>query len=223
MDLQDLFSIILKCDKKLDNHVCDEDLNRFVVRVKDFFGRQGKNLDEEALREAFKNSMTKSNMSLFRITTDLLEEEEQKIDIEAPAPAVDPPAEQEMVQMLRKVPSSRAQQQAAAEPEVINLTQVPTMLYTGLVVPNTESMKSEGQATNNIFYGARVVDPAGVTSIDDTLLNGLLSSNSRDYDAASTKNGGSTDAEGFLGFIMHTLSGDKKAPEPQKDVMMTNV
>jgi hypothetical protein len=206
--LQDLFAVILSCDKNLDNRISDEDLNRFVVRVKDFFGRQGKSLDEEALREAFKNSMTKSNISLFRITTGLLEGEEQKID---------PPAEQEMVQMLRKVTSSCAPQQST-EPEVIDLVHVRS---TGLVVPNIESLKSEGHAPNN-FHDARVEKLAGVQSLEDTLLDGLLNSSSKDYAAASTSDCGSIDAEGFLGFIQ-SFSGDWKAPEPQKEVVMNNV
>jgi hypothetical protein len=201
-EMQDLFSVVLRSDKNLDGRISESELDQFMIRMKAMGGRHGKPFDEEAARAAFKNSLTRRDISLFRIASSVMAGEEQ--DVEAQ-------------QQLLKVPT------------------VHSVRSTGLVVPNTASMQSEGDVPKSI-HGNKSTgggDPnalrsAGsipdVRSNESMLIDTLLSSNSIFEASKETE---TNDADGFLSYILKSFSGDTPVPpareeEPQKDgIMMT--
>jgi hypothetical protein len=189
-EMQDLISAVLRSDKNLDGRISESDLDQFMIRMKGMGGRHGKPFDEEAARAAFKTSLTKTDISLLRIASSLVAGDGIK-DVEAP-------------EQLLKVPK---------------IQNIRSVRSTGLFVPNTASMQSEGDAPKSIGGGS-IPD---VRSNESMLIDTLLSSNS--MFEASQENG-TKDADGFLSYILKSFSGDTPVPakkeEPQKDgIMMT--
>ena len=108
---------------------------------------------------------------------------------------------------------------------------------TGLVLRNTNSMQMEGNAPS--IRGGSI--SGGNKTKDDMLLDGLLSSNSRDFDAASTVGTGkgkkvagtgsriekksSQEVDGLLGYILQSFSGPELVREERsrKQLMMSDV
>lgn len=68
----------MKADRNEDNEISEQEIDRLMIRIKAFFGRLGRKLDEEAIRTAFRHSLTKTNISLFNITKSFIEEEEEE-------------------------------------------------------------------------------------------------------------------------------------------------
>ena len=78
--MQDLFSVILRSDRDGDNVISEKEMNQFVLRMKHYagtrkFGRQQPKFNEQAVREAFSKSLTKTVQSLINVTASMVEDD----------------------------------------------------------------------------------------------------------------------------------------------------
>jgi hypothetical protein len=77
--MQLLFELVLKSDKNEDDRISDEDMDRFIIRVRAIYGKNHRVFDENSIREAFKASMTKTTHSLMDTTASMMEDEEKSL------------------------------------------------------------------------------------------------------------------------------------------------
>ena len=78
--MQDLFSVILRSDRDGDNVISEKEMNQFVLRMKHYagtrkFGRQQPKFNEQAVREAFSKSLTKTVQSLINVTASMADDD----------------------------------------------------------------------------------------------------------------------------------------------------
>jgi hypothetical protein len=156
--------MILKYDKNGDNSFCENEIEEFLVLVKAFAGRRGKPLDEYAVRQAFKKSMTRTTGSLVNITASMMEDEEVKegnkedpvVSISEPKPIQETPVQETPVQETPVVDDG-----------FVKLQKMPRVVEAGLMVPNTASMNSEGPIIQR-----RIAEPKRVeeTPADDVFV-----------------------------------------------------
>ena len=83
--MQDLFSVILRSDRDGDNVISEKEMNQFVLRMKHYagtrkFGRQQPKFNEQAVREAFSKSLTKTVQSLINVTASMADDDGDDYD-----------------------------------------------------------------------------------------------------------------------------------------------
>ena len=191
IEMQDLITMILKSDKDGDNHVSEEEMEEFLSRLKHFQGPRDR-LTKNAVKDAFRSSLTKTVHSLVQVTTSLMEDsgEEEKCNGDYSTQCAAPeapiyPSQQDaaaqynqrsiempvMVTDLTRVQSLEEKQISSAA--VVDLTQVESMdAKKDLYIPDDQS--------------------ATQTLLQDALLAALLSSDSKEFVAGSVS---SLDAE----------------------------
>lgn len=167
----DLFSIILKADKNEDNTVGDNEVEEFILRVKVFAGRQGKLLNEDMIRDAFRSSLnTRTNASMFNVVQSALSSEEPEPATQSssyffglwsqtetqvtPSPAPASTADVEMAVTPDTAATATNDNNnnnggsTAADDDFIVLQKIPRVGATGLVL--SDNMQEEGNAANPI-------------------------------------------------------------------------
>jgi hypothetical protein len=208
IEMQDLITLILKSDKDGDNRVSEEEMEQFFLRLKHFRGRRDR-LNKDAIKDAFRSSLTKTVQSLLQVTASMMEDaggEENNADYSS----------------QRAAPESTvySSQQAAPAQYDQRTIEIPVMA-TGLThdQPREEQHNSLAaalavdltQAESMDAVAAAVVDLTQAESMDakidlyvpdgqsesrtfseDGLLAALLSSNSKEFVAGSVS---SLDAE----------------------------
>ena len=126
-DLLNIFSAVMHADKDGDGQVNDSEIDHFLTRMKAYAGNNWKSTNEDNIRAAFKSSLSKRGETLFNITAATLEEEKKMEE---------PP--------LVRTASPRA----PPKPEVVHqVRKLPAVTATGLVMPTTEFLETEGKYT----------------------------------------------------------------------------
>lgn len=129
-------SAILNADRDCDYMLKEKELDEVMIRMRVFAGRNGSNFDEEAIRAAFKGSLTRKGSSLIRIHSAISGNESQQSQSKISRP----------VQSLQKLPKDDTNEKLLDDttqkiPTVTNGCSVPTVLPTGLVttsIPETD-------------------------------------------------------------------------------------
>lgn len=76
--MQQLLTAVLQSDRDGNFHLSDAEMETLLMRLRVLAGVRG-NIDEGRLRAAFAASPTKSMMTMYKLTADLLEEEELEL------------------------------------------------------------------------------------------------------------------------------------------------
>jgi hypothetical protein len=85
IELQDLFSAILRSDRDGDAHLSESEMDEFLARIKAFAatkktgGRQQLTFDEETVRQAFGKSLRHMTVqSLINVTSTMMDDDEEQ-------------------------------------------------------------------------------------------------------------------------------------------------
>lgn len=181
--MQDLITMILKSDKDGDNRVSEKEMDEFFLRLKHFGGRRDR-INEDVVKDAFRNSLTKTVHSLLQVTASMMEDdgggEEKNADYSS----------------QRAAPESTVYSNQPVSPIQYNQStiEMPVMV-TDLTHVQPQEEKEESAAA------AAVADLTQTESMDakkdlylpdsqsetrtDALFAALLSSNSREFAATS--------------------------------------
>jgi hypothetical protein len=163
IDLQDLISLTLKADKNGDDMISDQEMDEFILRMRQYKGRGRREVDEDKLRKAFRQSITKTVGSLLQVTSSMMEDEDEE------------KKEQHAHNNTNHgVPADDAESQRAAVSRGIASAEDDTL--TRAVYGDMEDLDDRQP---------ELLPPA--QSASSQLLSGLLSSNSQDFDLASLK------------------------------------
>jgi hypothetical protein len=190
IEMQDLITMVVKSDKDGDNQVSEEEMDVFVSRLKHFGGRRG-SLNEDAIKDAFRSSLTKTVHSLLQVTASMMEDgggeennagySSQRVAPESTvysnqraAPIQYNQRTIEMPVMVTDLKHVQPQEEKhISATAVVDLTQAESMdAKKDLYLP-------DGQSETRTAFG-------------DALLTALLSSNSKEFEAGSVS---SLDAE----------------------------
>jgi hypothetical protein len=164
--------------------ISDQEMDEFILRMRQYKGRGRREVDEDKLRKAFRQSITKTVGSLLQVTTSIMEEKE----------------EETKEQYLVLVDDAESQIAAVSQGIASGLVSAASDLMS---VDDAESQRaavSRGIAsagndplTRAVYGDSDDLDdrqpellPAA-QSASSWLLSGLLASNSEDFDLASLK------------------------------------
>ena len=186
--MQDLITMILTSDKDDNNRVSDKEMDEFVLRLKAFGGRRFALLDTDAIKDAFKHSLTKTTASLFQVTASVMEEEEEKKTDEEMGGIPGPSSSQPMKPSSATVPLeaelitiTSSMEKKAASPEPVEPRMAPVEPLMAPVEPRVAPVE---QRMAPIETRTAPVEPPATPPLDSTqasqsdeaLLNDLLSS-----------------------------------------------
>ena len=212
-DLQLLFELVLKSDKDENERIGDEELERFILRARAIYGKNHRIFNEENIKSAFTKTMStrKTTAGLLDVVESFHEDhlEAQAKEEEALRKSQQQQQTYPQEMTLQKIPSrtyapdpSTSSRDVRRAPTtegaqtVVRTNVGIAVRSTGLVVPNSTSMETEGKIVPNIGVKTDKDRQRPSSALDssikdgnsvggDKLLNDLLSSNSNDFDYAS--------------------------------------
>lgn len=157
LEMQNLFSIVLKSDKNKDGTISEAELDQFMVRMKSFGGRKSKSFAEQTMRAAFKASLSQGTITLLHIAHSTFSEDKnttgktqghaQNLELSRFLPNTE-------VQQLRKISVEEL-----VPPETIHVSP------TGLVY----STNSTGGEPDGLYYNHSIHSITDIRSKDSDL------------------------------------------------------
>jgi hypothetical protein len=215
-DIQELMSSILKADKDCDFILTDKELDEVLARMRVVAGRNGSKFDEQAIRAAFKNSLTRKGSSLIRIHSTMQDESEDMEESKEDPPKL---IVHTPVQSLQKIPRNDETETfvdtfTKQNSQVASEVSIPFVLSTGLVVTRShETYGTVSQPINLVKASDAVAesgaDPPGqvVNPSDDTVLRNLLAREG--FDSV----GGDKEETQSISYILQSFSGNAQQKE----------
>ena len=116
-DLQVLFEIVLSSDKKLDDRVGEEEMDRFLLRARVIYGKNHRVFNEENIKSAFQKTMSGSNVTLGHVAGSLYDDHREHMKQQEEA--AQQQAQEPGLMTLRKIPSGQYDTQQQQIPRTL--------------------------------------------------------------------------------------------------------
>jgi hypothetical protein len=212
-EIQELVSAIINSDRDCDYILKEKELDEVMMRMRAFDGKNGSNFDEDALRAAFKGSLTRKGSSLIRIHSALSANDYHQAskvpstnEYQQPSQLIIHRPVQSLQKIPREDPTDKVIDTAPREiPTVASGLSAPTVQSTGLVT-TTVPMKDGTESypislLNDIVKNG--TEPSGhlASPSDDSVLRRMLAP--EEFDGVK----GDKEETPWIGFILQSFSG----------------